>query len=182
MGATAAITAIITQPAAAPRPATSAARIDGVLALRPDLVRQARWPFSANGGFAEAAGSGSAIEEPLVAEQSTANPAAGSDDSALKVATEFYRRLERDPSTAVKLVAPGLLAGHQAELAQAWDAVTSVRPRVRARPDGVVLAEVEATYPDGDRVVLRQLLTVESGACPKIVNADLLSARHLAPR
>jgi hypothetical protein len=182
-GATAASAMIVSQPAAAPRPVASAAPIDGVLALRPDLVRDAHWPFAANGGFAAAASSGGTAEEPAAAiERSAANPSAGSHESALNVVTEFYRRLERDPTAAASLVAPELLAGQHAELVRAWEAVESVQPQLLARSDRAVLAEVEAGYPDGHRVVLRQLLTVEPGTNPQIVGAELLSARHVAPR
>ncbi|MEV0700819.1 hypothetical protein AB0I53_23320 [Saccharopolyspora sp. NPDC050389] len=173
---------LISQPAAAPRPASSAAPITGVLALRPDLVREAGWPFDANGGFAAAAGSGGTDEAPEAAEQSTANPSAGSHESALNLVNEFYRRLDHDPNSAVSLVAPELLTGQQAELVGAWQEVESMQLQVRTFSAGVVLAEVKTRYPDGHRVVLRQLLTVESDAYPRIVGAELLGARHIAPR
>jgi hypothetical protein len=182
VGCTAASAMIISHPATGARPAASAAPIDGAFALRPDLVRDAHWPFAANGGFAVAANFGGTAEVLAVAEQSTANPAAGSDDSALKVVTEFYSRLEHNPPAAASLLAPELLSGQRADLIQAWEAVESVKPRLRARSDGAVLAEVEADYPAGHRVVLRQLLTVEPGANPQIVRAELLSARHVVPR
>ncbi|PKW12788.1 hypothetical protein [Saccharopolyspora spinosa] len=172
---------IIVEPAAEPHPASSAAPIDGASALRPDLVRNAGWPFTDNGGFAAAAGSGGTTDAPEPGEQTTANPAAGSQGSALSLVNEFYRRLQHDPSSAARLVAPGLLAGQRAELVRGWEAVESLQLRARTRSVGVVLAEVEARYPDGHRVVLRQLLTVESGAHPKIVEAELLGARHVSP-
>ncbi|SDZ06090.1 hypothetical protein SAMN05216215_104476 [Saccharopolyspora shandongensis] len=173
---------IVAQPAAPPRPFTSAAPITGVLALRPDLVREAGWPFGANGGFAAAAGSGGADDVPEAAEQGTANPSAGSHESALNLVEEFYHRLDDDPGSAVPLVSPELLAGQQAELVGAWQAVESMQPQVRISSAGVVQAEVKARYPDGHRVVLRQLLTVESDASPQIVGAELLGARHITPR
>ncbi|MEV0088885.1 hypothetical protein [Saccharopolyspora sp. NPDC050642] len=173
---------LVAQPAAAPRPVSSAAPITGVLALRPDLVRAADWPFDANGGFAAAAGFGGADDAPEAAEQGTANPAAGSHESALNLVDEFYRRLDHDPGSAVSLAAPELLAGQQAALVGAWQAVESTQLQVRTSSAGVVLAEVKARYPDGHRVVLRQLLTVESDASPRIVGAELLGARHIAPR
>lgn len=182
LGAAAVGATIIAEPAAAPRPASSAAPIDGAPALRPDLVRNAGWPFADNGGFAAAAGSGGATDAPEPAEQSTANPAAGSQGSALNLVNEFYRRLQHDPSSAVPLVAPELLAGQRAELVRGWEAVESLQLRAQTRSADVVLTEVEARYPDGHRVVLRQLLTVESGAYPKIVGAELLGARHVSPR
>ncbi|MCI2419416.1 hypothetical protein MOQ72_18400 [Saccharopolyspora sp. K220] len=182
LGATAASGMIIAEPVGTPRQASSATPIKGALALRPDLVRDARWPFTANGGFAAAADSGPTDAAPEAAERSAANPAAGSDESAINVVTEFYRDLEQDPTTAASLVAPELLAGQQAQLAEAWDAVQTVQPSVRAVSAGEVLAEVEAGYPDGHRVVLRQLLTVESGTNPQIVGAELLSARHVPPQ
>lgn len=182
LGAASVGATIIAEPAAAPGPASSAATIEGASALRPDLVRNAGWPFADNGGFATAAGSGGTAFAPEPAEQSTANPTAGSLGSALNLVNEFYRRLQHDPSSAVPLVDPGLLAGQRAELVRGWEAVESLQLRAQTKSVGVVLTEVEARYPDGHRVVLRQLLTVESGAHPKIVEAELLGARHISPR
>ncbi|MGP4015436.1 hypothetical protein [Saccharopolyspora sp. 5N708] len=181
LGAAVTSAAIIARPADAPRPTAPATPIAGALALRPDLVRDARWPFADNGGFATAVDPASTTEEPEAAERSTANPSAGSDESAINVVSEFYRDLAQDPTAAASLMAPELLAGQQAQLTEAWDAVESVQPSMRAVSDRQVLAEVEAGYPDGHRVVLRQLLTIESDTHPQIVGAELLSARHITP-
>ncbi|GAA0525434.1 hypothetical protein GCM10011581_14520 [Saccharopolyspora subtropica] len=182
VGAAIAGAMILADPASAPRPVTTTAPISGVLALRPDLVRDATWPFTDNGGVAAASGTGAVDEEPAAAVRSTANPTAGSEKSAINVVTEFYRRLEQDPPSATALVSPQLLAGQRAELLGAWTEVNSVQQSVRVDSDGRVLAEIEAGYPDGHRVVLRQRLTVEHGIEPEIVGAELVSARHQAPR
>jgi hypothetical protein len=182
VGAAVTSATIIAQPASAPRPAATATSIKGVQALRPDLVRDARWPFADNGGFAAAVDPANPTGEPEAAAGSTANPLAGSDESAINVVTEFYQGLGQDPTAAASWVGPELLAGQQAQLAEAWDAVDSVQPSMRAISEQQVLTEVEAGYPDGHRVVLRQLLTIEPGTHPQIVEAELLSARHITPR
>ncbi|RRO12868.1 hypothetical protein EIL87_24645 [Saccharopolyspora rhizosphaerae] len=170
---------IMGKPAQLPRPADSAAAISGSLALRPDLALQAAWPFEANGGFStsEGTGTGTAAD---VEDAHLANPAAGSQTTALGVVEEFYRRAQDEPELLDQLLAPEL--GQAEELRTAWTAVDSVRVvGMAATPDGSVSAQVEAVYPDGHRVLLEQHLHVSSGPLPHIVGAELRSARHFPP-
>ncbi|MDA3647395.1 hypothetical protein LZ318_36140 [Saccharopolyspora indica] len=184
LGATAATATIVAHPADAPRPA-AAAPITGGLALRPDLVRDARWPFAGNGGFASTATGDTTVERSEAPQPMAANPAAGSAKSARKVVAEFYRRLVGDAGGAMSMVAPELVAGQQTSVVRAWRAAESVvvdESKIRIEPGGAVLAEVEVRYPAGDRVRLQQRLTVESDSNPKITGAELLGARHTVSR
>ncbi|MER7015740.1 hypothetical protein ABT324_30260 [Saccharopolyspora sp. NPDC000359] len=183
LGAAAVTSTIVAQPATAPRPAATAP-IAGGFALRPDLVRDARWPFAGNGGFAESAPGENAAEHPGVPQPMTANPQAGSGKSARDVVEEFYRRLPGNAGGALALVAPELVAGQQTSLVRAWREAESVRvdPDVQVEPGGTVLAEVTVLYPAGDRVDLHQRLTVESDSTPRITSVELLRAKHTGSR
>lgn len=162
--------------------AVETAPISGPLALRPDLMRLAEWPFTANGGFAVAQQqpppASSAQSRPQAFAPTGARPDVGSMSSAELVVTDFYQRLDTNPAEAIALLHPLLCAGHHEELVRSWEATSSVRTLwVEARPGGSAEAEVEASYPDGERVVLRNLLTVDWRSTPRITSAELLTAR-----
>ena len=148
-------------------PPTGGAEIRGVIALRPDLVREARWPFAS-----PPAGT--------AAQQVTAT-SPHRDASALALADELYRRLDSDPVSAVPLLTPELVGGQAAEVTGAWQEAATVRARPVSAVPGGVITEVEVDYRAGDRVVLRHLLTVEPTATPRISGAELLAARHFDP-
>lgn len=161
------------------RPASTAEPIIGTLALRPDLVRDARWPFHANAGFAEAVTPGDDDTGPPLDYEHIANPSAGSPGAALSVVEEFYHRVRHDPVAATDLVAPELRSGQREQLSTAWSEAESVHVRTAStEPDGVVRVEVEVGYPGGERVLLRQDLHVATGTVPQIVGAELRFARH----
>ncbi|GAA2331143.1 hypothetical protein GCM10009854_02650 [Saccharopolyspora halophila] len=162
------------------RPAPTAEPIIGTLALRPDLVRSARWPFRANAGFAESGAPGDDDTGPPLDYENIANPSAGSPETALSVVQEFYHRVRQDPAAATELLGPELLNGQRERLSAAWAAADAVRvTAARAEPDGVVHTEVEVVYPGGERVLLRQDLRVAIGTVPHIVGAELRFARHV---
>jgi hypothetical protein len=163
-----------------PRPVPAAEPIAGALALRPDLVRDARWPFPSNGGFAQPDARDDDVTGPPLDYERIANPSAGSPGTALSLVEEFYRRLASDPAAATGLLDPQLLAGHRERLSAAWSTAESVRLLdARVEPGGVVRVEVEVGYPDGDRVRMQQTLRVATGTVPVIVGAELRAARHL---
>ncbi|GAB3677247.1 hypothetical protein [Saccharopolyspora tripterygii] len=171
---------IMDKPAQLPRPAHSAAPISGALALRPDLVLDATWPFTGNGGFADTTGTDAAVLDTAPGDAHLANPAAGSEDTTLGLVEEFYRRALDAPDRLGELLAPEL--GHADELRRAWEPVTGVRiTELRMERDGSVRAQVEATYPDERRVLLDQHLHVSPGPLPRISGAELRAARQLPP-
>ncbi|MFC7341817.1 hypothetical protein [Saccharopolyspora griseoalba] len=163
-----------------PRPVPAAEPIAGTLALRPDLVRDARWPFRENGGFAHPDAGDVDVSGPPLDYERIANPSAGSPGTALSLVEEFYRRAASDPAGATELLAPELLDGHRERLSATWSTAEAVRLlRAGVEPDGAVRTEVEVTYPRGERVRMQQVLRVATGAVPQIVGAELRSARHL---
>ncbi|MEV4645572.1 hypothetical protein [Saccharopolyspora sp. NPDC049357] len=171
---------IMAKPAQAPRPPHSAAAISGVPALRPDLVLEATWPFEGNGGFAAAAESGGNASSAEPDDAHLANPAAGSASTTLGLVKDFYGRAQDSPDRIGELLAPEL--GQATELTRAWSAVDAVRLiELRMEPDGSVHAQVEAVYPGGRGVLLDQHLHVSPGPLPRIVSAELRSARQLQP-
>lgn len=80
-GAAAATSAIITRPRQNPALAVQAGPISGTLALRPDLLREATWPFSANGGYATPDTAGPNTFGPSHAEDGTLSPNAFGPDT-----------------------------------------------------------------------------------------------------
>ncbi|MBE9375075.1 hypothetical protein IQ251_11545 [Saccharopolyspora sp. HNM0983] len=174
-----------------PAPRVTAAPISGSAALLPDVVAEREWPFTGDRppGPVRAAEPGSAspglsaarimpFEGPPPEPPDAVNPAAGSDASAVRVAEEFCRRLAESPHTAPELLTPGLRGGDAGALVRAWSAVDEVRHRVRGEPEHRATVRLEAVYPDGRRVALHQLLTVEPGSHPRIREAVLLNGRH----
>ncbi|MFB9569708.1 hypothetical protein [Saccharopolyspora hordei] len=182
VGAAVATSTIVAGPAPAPRTTAHVTALEGGLALRPDLVRDARWPFTAEVAPTDDATEDPAVEQPEEPQLMSANPAAGSVESARAVVDEFYRRLPHDVPAALDSVDPDLLTGQRTALVRAWRDAESVHPRTRVEPDGAVLAEVEVRYPAGDQVLLRQRLTVDPDSDPKITGAELLWARHTTSR
>ncbi|MDI2028929.1 hypothetical protein QFW96_09920 [Saccharopolyspora sp. TS4A08] len=171
---------VMAKPAQLPRPTDSAAAISGALALRPDLVLQAAWPFHDNGGFNAATEGSSAVVAAEPDNAHLANPAAGSAETTIGLVEDFYRRAQDAPDRLGELIAPEL--GQAEELRRAWEAVSAVRVvGLRRESDASVSAQVEAVYPDGRRVLLDQHLHVSPGPLPRIVGAELRSAHQLPP-
>jgi hypothetical protein len=156
--------------------------IQGAQALRLDLLRQARWPFTWPDRPPRHDQRPLAQGEPVGPETpgySAINPAADSRESSIKLICEFYRWLHDDPAVAVPLVTPDVLGDETAVVTRSWTDVAAVRPRhVRVDPDGTVLAEVLVKYSDGGKLLLRYRLTVQPGTQPRISKVELLTARN----
>lgn len=198
-GGTTAASMIIAQPlgpAAHPNP-PAAGPIHGIAALRPDLLRQARWPFTANGGISTQDGAATpdpalphspdrhlnAMAGETVEKAKVANPDSGSRRSARGVVHDFYRRLGTDPARASRLLSPDLLGAHASDLTREWERPASVSTRsVRVTANHIVRAEIVAEYPDGSRLVLQHLFTVQPDNAPTIIGVELLHFRYLPTR
>lgn len=180
-----AVSVIIALPSpTTPQPGLAHPAISGVPALRPDLVLRAGWPFQPSNGFddTQPGHSPETHEEDLVS--ATANPKAGSPDSALQLVRDFYRLLDDNSDHAMLLVSPALLSpDHRDEVARAWDSMTFVQPqRVERLWDGCVVADVTADPTDGGRLMLRHRFTVQLGATPQIVGVELVAANYSPPQ
>lgn len=186
--------ALSRSPTSSPRNvAAPATPITGMPALRPDvLMTRAGWspaeipdparepalPFPLPGRPAG--------PDDLVGENSAsllhANPSAGSVQGAVALVENFYNLLDQDPGRAATLLAPDLLGSDTEEFTRSWNALRTVRARqVRPGPNGSVIAELVATGPRGEHVVLRHRMTVEDGGTtPHIRAVELLTAelRH----
>ncbi|WP_433870218.1 hypothetical protein [Saccharopolyspora sp. CA-218241] len=178
LGSGAAASTIIALPVPRPNPVTRTQAIIGAAALRPDVARQASWPYAGT-TWPSAELPAPPVPDP-VRPDVVANPIAGSSEAALAVVADFYALVADDAAAAAELIAPELI-GDRADLVRAWDAVSATRHSAWVERGGAVRAEVEVDYPDGHRVVLHQRLDVEVGIAPRIVGAELLRARHRTP-
>lgn len=173
-----------------PAPRVRSAPVSGHAALRPDVLAGYEWPFTGAGSTEEREDVDPGAESsaaPIVRAEApltdVANPAAGSRESAVRVAEEFYRRLADAPGTAADLLAPSLRGGDPDGLARAWSAADRIQHRVRGGETGHrAVVRVQADFPDGRQVVLHQQLTVEAGSDPRIRDVELLSGRYNPPR
>lgn len=152
-GATAAISAIITNPfdrntlVRPPRPPS----IEGSAALRPDLLLQARWPFTATPGAPSTT--------PRTTEAFT--PGTPAQESPQDLVRRFCTGLGTDPGRAVRLLSPEL-AGDPA-IAQAWRPAISVHAG-KPLPLSANSAETEITaeFANGKRITVREEFHVSS--------------------
>ena len=162
-GATAAISAII---AHSPRDSGAFPRPDpvaGAQTFRPDLLRGARWPFTAEPGAPGGGGPGARETVPASSE----TPPSGEIRAPERTAAAFYALLDADPERAVDMLSPELVGDQRDEIVRSWQEVASARPaRVEPGPDGSVLAEVVVEYPDGSRIALRHELVIAPPQMP----------------
>lgn len=170
-----------------PSARVSAGPITGAAALRPDVLAEHEWPPTGadrNGGpdgaerQPELAPPAVPIVRSAAPPADEANPAAGSDASAVRVAEEFYRRLADSPSTAPELLTPSLRGQDPGALVRAWSAADRIQHRVRSVAEHRAVVRLAADFPDGRHVVLHQRLSVEAGSNPRIRDAELLSGRY----
>ncbi len=175
-GAAAAISAIVSY---SPRrtnesPQQAVAPIAGAWTFRPDLLHQARWPFTADAGPHRAHDSGGDRPEP--ASEVPKTPPRRDIRAPEHTATEFYSLLSTGPERAVDMLSPALVGDQRDEIVRAWREVASVRAtRVRPEPDGSLLADVAVAYPDGSRITSRHELVISPDQ--RIVGARLRSAQ-----
>lgn len=156
--------------------------IDGAIALRPDLLSQARWPFPPSGAFTSTTADGSrAVAEGSPERPDAVSPLAGSVVAEVRLVREFYDQLGTDPARATELVSNRLLGVDRARVNRAWAAVDSVRVLKIDSTFGHTRVDALATYPDGATLRLRQLITIDTDVCPRIVDIDLLGARYSPP-
>jgi hypothetical protein len=157
------------------RQGLSALPIQGAQALRLDLLRQASWPFAS---WRHPPGA-TRLDRPLPSADAAAiDPAEGRQGAAVRVVREFYQSLRSDPAFAKSLVAPNVLGSSGAEVERSWAEVAAVWPlRIRAQPDGSVIAEILAQYADGGRLLLWHRVTLRPGPVQTIMRIELLTSR-----
>jgi hypothetical protein len=166
------------------RPATTV--LTGVGALRPDTVAAALsgpriapptpaarpTPPTVAQGRATGTIIGSAPAVPAPAQ-----PATGS--SAADVVRSFFKLVGSNPSSALTLLDPSLLATDTTGFAQAWNGMSRIDiESVKQTSAGTVLAVVRMRQPDGTWFRVVEQLHVTDGDNPVIDGAELLSAQR----
>ncbi|WP_157405405.1 hypothetical protein [Actinopolyspora halophila] len=112
------------------------------------------------------------------AENSPANPSAGSMRGATGVVRDFYRLLGTDPVRALSLVSTSLTDRQRVRIAHGWRALSSVRPHeIVPTRNGEVLATVAARDDAGTSIALRYSFSVTRGSDPRISRVRLRAAR-----
>jgi hypothetical protein len=99
--------------------------------------------------------------------------------TAAQLVRAFYRLVGTDPSSAVSLLSPSLLAADPSGFARAWSSMSNVRIEdIQQNKDGSVQAVIRMLEPDGAWLRVVELLDVTGGDDPQITGAELLSAQH----
>jgi hypothetical protein len=94
------------------------------------------------------------------------------------VVRSFFQLMTINPTQAVALLAPSLLASGPGDFIQSWSHVSQVTiESVRSTPDGAVQAVIRMLLPNGTWMRVVELLNVTPGNPPLINGADLLSAQ-----
>lgn len=161
----------------APRPQA----LSGTGALMPDVLAT---EVAGNTALAAPMGAGPASTESPAA-TSTSTPvspralAPTPAPSAVDVVRDFYTTVAENPRDALAMIG-GTLAGlDPTGFIRSWSSVRAVRPeRIEARPDGTVLGVIGIQQADGDWLHVEQLLRVDGGSQPKIIDAQVLSAQQ----
>jgi hypothetical protein len=169
------------------RPATTV--LTGVGALRPDTVAAAlsgpriapptpaarpNTPTVAQGrATGTIVGSAPAAPAPPAAQ-----PVTGSS-SAADVVRSFYKLVSSNPSAALTLLDPSLLATDPTGFAQAWTGLSRIDiESIQQTSPGTVQAVIRWRQPDGTWLRMVEQLHVTDGNSPVIDGAELLSAQR----
>jgi hypothetical protein len=170
-----------------PRPAKAAVvaspqpeALTGVDALRPDVLAT------------ELAGKTTEAEPLSAAPTSTSPSATASTPTAaatpraltanapadpVDVVRDFYNTVAQNPRDALAMIGGSLAELDPTGFIRSWSTVRAVRPeRVEAMTDNTVLGVIGIQQSDGSWLHVEQLLKVDGGSQPKIVNAQVLSA------
>lgn len=164
----------------APRPQA----LSGTGALMPDVLATevaGNTALAAPMSAGPASGASPATESPVAASTSAAVGARAATPvpSAVDVVRDFYKTVAENPRDALAMIG-GTLAGlDPTGFIRSWSSVRAVRPeRIEAMPDGTVLGVIGIQQADGDWLHVEQLLRVDGGSQPKIVDAKVLSAQQ----
>lgn len=105
----------------------------------------------------------------------TQNPA----PNAVDVVRDFYKTVAGNPRDALTMVGGTLADLDPTGFIRSWSAVRAVRTeRIEAMSDGTVLGVIGIQQADGEWLHVEQLLRVDGGNQPKIIDAQVLSAQQ----
>ncbi|MFI9385402.1 hypothetical protein [Kutzneria sp. NPDC052558] len=160
----------------APRPQA----LSGTGALMPDVLAT---QVAGNTVLAAPLSAGPTTESPAATSTSTTvSPralAANPVPSAVDVVRDFYKTVAENPRNALSMIGGTLADLDPTGFIRSWSAVRAVRAeRIEAQPDGTVLGVIGIQQADGDWLHVEQLLRVDGGSQPKIIDAQVLSAQQ----
>ena len=96
-----------------------------------------------------------------------------------EVVRDFYDTVAQNPRDALSMMGGSLADLDPTGFVRSWSEVRTVRPeRVEARSDGTVLGVIGIQQADGSWMHVEQLLRVDGGSQPKIIDAQVLSAQQ----
>jgi hypothetical protein len=99
--------------------------------------------------------------------------------SPADVVRDFYDTVAQNPRDALAMIGGSLADLDPTGFVRSWSSVRAVRPeRVEARSDGTVLGVIGIQQADGSWLHVEQLLRVDGGSQPKIIDAKVLSAQQ----
>jgi hypothetical protein len=112
----------------------------------------------------------------------TTQPAPTSVNTALSpvdVVRDFYDTVAQNPRDALDMIGGSLTDLDPTGFVRSWSSVRAVRPdRVEQMSDGTVLGVIGIQQADGSWLHVEQLLRVDGGNQPKIIDAKVLSAQQ----
>jgi hypothetical protein len=168
------------------RPATTV--LTGVGALRPDTVAAALsgpriappTPAARPNTPAQGRATGTIVgSAPAVPAPPAAQPATGSSSSAIDVVRSFFQLVGNNPSAALTLLDPTLLATDSTGFTQAWSGLSRIDiERIQQTSASIVQAVIRVREPNGAWLRMVVQLHVTDGNSPVIDGAELLSAQH----
>ncbi|MCP3798796.1 hypothetical protein NLX83_05960 [Allokutzneria sp. A3M-2-11 16] len=166
-----------------PRVQYQAPQLNGVLALRPDLLLDrlthstkvnaalgapgARNPSTSNKNVT-----------PVAKQKSTWQPNAVTPTSAVEVVQEFFQRLQHRPDLALQMVDTRLIGPDRAAFLKAWETVKSVQVKNVEQNRNGVLGTTTLELVNGTKLRMEQLLTLSVAEPRQIVAAELLSVQQ----
>jgi hypothetical protein len=165
------------------RPATTV--LTGVGALRPDTVAAALSgpriapPIPAARPNTPAPAQGRVTGTIVGSAPAVPGPPATGSTSAIGVVRSFFRLVGNNPSAALTLLDPTLLATDSTGFTQAWSGLSQIDiERVEQTSADIVQAVVRVRQPDGAWLRMVVQLHVTDGNNPVIDGAELLSAQR----
>jgi hypothetical protein len=153
--------------------------LSGGDALRPDVLatevagKKAVAPLSASPTTDQ-----SSVSTTAGAATGRALPPAAAQ-SPTDVVRDFYNTVAQNPRDALAMIGGSLADLDPTGFIRSWSSVRAVRPeRVEAMSDGTVLGVIGIQQADGSWLHVEQLLWVDGGSQPKIIDARVLSAQQ----
>lgn len=166
-----------------PRPARAALvtsphsqALTGAAALRPDMLTT---EVGGRNGLVPPLSAAPTTETSTTTTPSPTTTSPVPAESPVDVVRAFYKTVADNPRDALAMMGGSLADLDPTGFIRSWSTVRGVRPeRIEAQPDGTVLGVVGIQQADGSWLHVEQLLRVDGGSQPKIIDAKVLSAQQ----